>query len=69
MDIKARLKNKYFWLAFISLIVTVVKEFKPEIIPANLNDTVTTILGLLVTMGILVDHSTPGLTDSTKVQD
>jgi uncharacterized membrane protein len=63
MDIKSRMKNKYFWVAAIALIVAVVKQFNPGIIPQNYEVTVNIVLTSLVTMGILLDPTSPNLMD------
>lgn len=63
MDLKSRMKNKYFWVAAIALIVAVVKQFKPSLIPSGYEVTVNIILTSLVTMGILLDPTTDGLSD------
>ena len=63
MDMKARMKNKYFWLAAVALVVAVVKQFNPNIVPEGYETTVNVVLTSLVAMGILVDNSTPGMGD------
>ena len=63
MNIKQRIKNKYFWVAAIALIVTVIKQFNPDIVPQDYEVTVNIILTCLVTMGILLDPTSPTLKD------
>jgi len=63
MNIKQRMKNKYFWVAAIALVVTVIKQFNPDIVPQNYEATVNIILTCLVTMGILLDPTSPTLKD------
>ena len=57
------MKNKYFWLAAVALVVAVVKQFNPTIIPENYEVTVNVVLTCLVSMGILLDPSSSGLND------
>jgi len=63
MNIKQRMKNKYFWVAAIALVVTVIKQFNPDIVPENYEVTVNIVLTCLVTMGILLDPTSPTLKD------
>lgn len=63
MNLKARMKNKYFWVAAVALVVSVVKQFKPDIIPVGYETTLNVVLTSLVTMGILLDPSSPGIKD------
>ena len=63
MNLKEKIKNKYFWVAFVSLIVAVVKQFNPELVPQGYEVTVNVVLTSLVTMGILLDPNTPGMSD------
>ena len=61
MNLKLKMKNKYFWVATVALVVAIVKQFNPNIIPANYEITVNIVLTSLVTMGILLDPNTKGL--------
>ena len=63
MNLKLRMKNKYFWVAAVALVVAVVKQFNPNIIPEGYEITLNIVLTSLVTMGILLDPSTPGIQD------
>ena len=63
MGLKSRMKNKYFWVAAVALVVAVIKQFNPNVIPDNYNVTINIVLTSLVSMGILLDPSSPGLTD------
>lgn len=63
MNLKSRMKNKYFWVALVALVVAVIKQFNPNLIPEGYETTVNIILTSLVTMGILLDPSSPGLGD------
>jgi uncharacterized membrane protein len=67
LDLKARLRNKTFILSMIGAIVLLIQQlgFK-DLIPLNWLDIVTTVLSILVMLGIVVDTSTPGVSD--KIQ-
>ena len=63
MNLKARMKNKYFWAAAVAIVVAVIKQFNPNIIPTGYEVTVNVVLTSLVTMGVLLDPTTNGITD------
>ena len=60
-NIKQQIKNKYFWLSVVSLVVLTAQQFNLDIIPDNFQDYVNSVLTILVAMGILTNNSTPGL--------
>ncbi len=60
-NLKEQIKNKYFWLSVVSLVVLTAQQFNLDIIPDNFQDYVNSILTILVAMGILTNNSTPGL--------
>ena len=60
-NIKQQIKNKYFWLSVVSLVVLTAQQFNLDFIPANFQDYVNSVLTILVAMGILTNNSTPGL--------
>lgn len=66
VDLKARLKNKTFWVAMISAVVLLLQQLGLNIIPSNYADIVNTVLSILTMLGIVVDTSTPGLSDKTS---
>lgn len=68
IDIKARLKNKWFWTSFISLIVILLEQLGVQL-PIDLNGIGGTILSMAVLLGIVIDSSTPGLSDKTNGDD
>lgn len=65
LDLKARLKNKTFILSMLGAIVLLIQQlgFK-DLIPSNWLDIVNTVLSILVMLGIVVDTSTPGVSDN-----
>jgi len=64
LDLKTRLKNKTFILSMLGAIVLLVQQlgFK-DLIPSNWSDIVNTVLSILVMLGIVIDTSTPGISD------
>ena len=65
LDIKARLKNKYFWISFISLVVMLLEQFGIKLL-FNLNAISETILSMAVLLGIVVDNGSEGFSDGDK---
>lgn len=67
IDWKARLKNKYFWIALGSAVILVGQTLGLDMsgIPVigNYEEVVNTTFALLVALGIAVDTSTPGIGD------
>lgn len=74
LDIKSRFRNKAFILAMVGAIVLLIQQlgFK-NLIPSNYADVANSILTILTMLGIVVDTSTPGVSDqivsNTTVQD
>ena len=62
LDIKARLRNKYFWISFISLVVLLLEQLGIEL-PFDLSSIGGTILSMLVLLGIVVDNGSEGFGD------
>ena len=63
IDLKARLKNKAFWVAIASAIAMLAQQLGLDIIPSNYTDIVNTLLTILIMAGIVVDTSTRGISD------
>ena len=62
-QILKRLRNKAFLLALASAIILLIQQLGLDILPKNISDIVNTILVILVTMGVVVDPTTPGIKD------
>ena len=62
LDIKARLRNKWFWCSFISLIVILFEQLGIAL-PFDLNAISGTLLSMAVLLGIVIDTSSEGLSD------
>ena len=62
LDIKARLKNKYFWISFISLVVLLLDQLGIQL-PIDLSAIGGTVLSMAVLLGIVVDNGTEGFGD------
>ena len=65
LDIKARLKNKYFWASFLSLVVMLLKQLNVEL-PFDINEIGGTILSMAVLLGIIVDNGSEGFSDKDE---
>ncbi len=68
IDIKARLKNKWFWVSFISLVVMLLEQLGITL-PFDLNAISGTILSMAVLLGVVVDTSSAGLSDKTEPKE
>lgn len=68
IDWKARLQNKAFWVSMVSLIVLLIKQLGFIQIPENWSEIMTTVLSILTAMGVVVDTSTPGVSDSVSTE-
>lgn len=66
IDLKKRAKNKAFWVSVFSLIALIGQTFEIYTIPENLYDTINAILTTLVGLGILIDPTTPGISDKKE---
>ena len=62
LDIKARLRNKYFWISFISLVVLLLDQLGIQL-PFDLSPISGTLLSMAVLLGIVVDNGTEGFGD------
>ena len=65
LDIKARLKNKYFWVSLISLVVMLLEQLGIKL-PFDLNSISRTMLSMAVLLGIVVDNGSEGFSDGDK---
>lgn len=73
MNFKIRLKNKAFWVACIALIILILQyiqsmsgmDFNVSLIEKILN----AILLCAITMGVLLDPTTPSMSDSDLVMN
>ena len=65
LDIKARLKNKYFWVSMLSLVVLLLDQLGIEL-PVDINEIGGTILSIAVLLGIIVDNGSEGFSDKDK---
>lgn len=63
IDIKARLRNKYFWVSFIALIVMLLQQLGITL-PFDINAISGTLLSIAVLLGIVVDNGSDGFKDN-----
>ena len=62
LDLKARLKNKYFWISFISLVVLLLEQLGIQL-PFDISAISGTLLSMAVLLGIVVDNGSEGFGD------
>ena len=62
IDLKARLKNKYFWISLLSLLVILLDQLGIQL-PFDINAIGGTLLSMAVLLGIIVDNGTEGFSD------
>ena len=62
IDLKARLKNKYFWVSLLSLLVILLDQLGIQL-PFDINAIGGTLLSIAVLLGIVVDNGTEGFSD------
>ena len=65
LDIKARLRNKYFWVSMLSLVVLLLDQLGIKL-PIDINEIGGTILSMVVLLGIIVDNGSEGFSDKDK---
>ena len=65
LDIKARLKNKYFWVSMLSLVVLLLNQLGIKL-PVDINEIGGTILSIAVLLGIIVDNGSEGFSDKDE---
>lgn len=71
INLESRMKNKTFWIALLGAIVLLAQQLGFDatiIIPKNYVDIVNTIFLILTILGVVVDTSTPGISDKV-IQD
>ena len=65
LDIKARLRNKYFWVSMLSLVVLLLDQLEIKL-PVDINEIGGTILSMAVLLGIVVDNGSEGFSDKDE---
>ena len=65
LDIKARLRNKYFWVSILSLVVLLLDQLGIKL-PIDINEIGGTILSMAVLLGIIVDNGSEGFSDKDE---
>ena len=65
LDIKARLRNKYFWVSMLSLVVLLLDQLGIKL-PVDINEIGGTILSMAVLLGIIVDNGSEGFSDKNE---
>ena len=65
LNIKARLRNKYFWVSMLSLVVLLLDQLGIKL-PGDINEIGGTILSMAVLLGIIVDNGSEGFSDKNE---
>ena len=65
LDIKARLRNKYFWVSMLSLVVLLLDQLGIKL-PVDINEIGGTVLSIAVLLGIIVDNGSEGFSDKDE---
>ena len=65
IDIKARLRNKYFWVSFVALVVMLFQQLGIDL-PFDINAISGTLLSMAVLLGIVVDNGSEGFKDNNN---
>lgn len=65
INIRARLRNKYFWVSFIALVVILLEQLGVQL-PFDLNAVSSTILSMMVALGVVVDNGSEGFGDRNE---
>ncbi|ARK26022.1 phage holin [Sporosarcina sp. P37] len=74
---KVRAKNKFFWLALVPAFLLVLQivtgwfgyELAADLIGEEATNFINAVFGLLVILGIVVDHTTDGVDDSDQAMN
>ena len=67
IDIKARLRNKYFWVSFMALVVMLLQQLGIDL-PFDINAISGTLLSMAVLLGIVVDNGSEGFKDNNNTK-
>lgn len=60
-NIHKQIRNKYFWLSIVSLIILTAEQFNLEIISSDFEEYINSVLTILVGIGILNNNASDGL--------
>lgn len=72
MNLKVRLKNVTFWITFLPMCVSFIYQvlslfnIVPKISENDIINVITTIITFLGNIGVLIDPTTKGITDSSQ---
>ena len=63
---RVRLRNKTFWLTLVPLIVLLTQQVGLNWVPENWESIFSTVMAILVAVGIINDPTTAGVKDSAQ---
>lgn len=61
---KLRLQNKTFWATLVPLIVLLLQQLGLNFVPENWEEIFTTVMAILLLVGVINDPTTKGFNDS-----
>lgn len=66
---KLRLRNKTFWATLIPLIVLLLQQLGLNFVPDNWEEIFSTVMAILLLVGVINDPTTAGISDSEQAMD
>lgn len=75
INLRVRFKNKTFVFTFATVVIAFVYQLlglfgvTPKLSQNDVVNTITILINLLATLGVLVDPTTPGINDSLRAQN
>ena len=63
---RVRLRNKTFWLTLVPLLVLFTQQLGLNWVPNNWESIFSTVMAILVAVGVINDPTTAGITDSEQ---
>lgn len=66
---KLRLQNKTFWATLIPLIVLLLQQLGLNFVPENWEEIFSTVMAILLLVGVINDPTTEGISDSDQAMD
>lgn len=72
IDLKARMKNKTFWVSLVAMVVILANQvagvfgYDITFYSDEITNITETVLGILALMGIIIDPTTNGISDKGK---
>lgn len=68
LDFVKRFRNKAFLVSLVSAVVLLLQQLHVNIVPANWHDIFNTLLTILTIIGVVVDPTSPGISDKVETE-